>query len=521
MKSYGVFAGGGVKGVALAGALASANKNGIRFAGFGGASAGAIIAYLASIGYSGEEIYQKMLRTPFKDMLFYDGGEKYFSLKDHVEGISRFPNYIKKINKGGTHIEFYGNIRKAVSATTPFIKSIRPIYRIINNSALGIYSTKKLKETLIYWTKSKCPNLISSDGNGPTFELLKNETEIDLRVISSNLSSKRALVYSVQNTPSESVIDAVCASASYPFLFNPQIAGEKVLIDGGLSSNLPMFMFKDEMGVGSITTYAFDLFKEENVPLENPGRLDYVARMIDTALEASDHVMSNMLKARRVRIDVPSDIDTLDVNITKLDIMRLYYAGLVNGSNFFEVDKTVQLLQASADDVWKEALAIYGSGKMFSVVLNTIQDIAKINSSEKVRVWLYTPSSRDTIISLANSSNATGNVYEWSTIKRSDAWEAWEKKAEVVSSDKNRHGVTRTRVSFPIPIEDDVLKFERVNSSDSHLAGVLVLDVNVGPNDCYWLDLNKKKPTTLDYFRVNMLEPWLLVLSRMLSKPCH
>ncbi|WP_394223487.1 patatin-like phospholipase family protein [Alteromonas gracilis] len=48
MKAYGVFEGGGVKGVALAGAYKAALENDVDFIGFGGTSAGAIVALLAS-----------------------------------------------------------------------------------------------------------------------------------------------------------------------------------------------------------------------------------------------------------------------------------------------------------------------------------------------------------------------------------------------------------------------------------------------------------------------------------------
>lgn len=51
MKAYAILDGGGVKGAALAGALAAAEHNGIEFAGFGGTSAGAIVALLACVGY--------------------------------------------------------------------------------------------------------------------------------------------------------------------------------------------------------------------------------------------------------------------------------------------------------------------------------------------------------------------------------------------------------------------------------------------------------------------------------------
>lgn len=56
MYKYGVFQGGGVKGIALVGALQVAESRGISFEGVGGASAGAIVAALYAAGYSAAEM---------------------------------------------------------------------------------------------------------------------------------------------------------------------------------------------------------------------------------------------------------------------------------------------------------------------------------------------------------------------------------------------------------------------------------------------------------------------------------
>ena len=60
MKAYAVFDGGGVKGAALAGALTAAEQEKIEFQGYGGTSAGSIVALLASIGYTGKEILNRL-----------------------------------------------------------------------------------------------------------------------------------------------------------------------------------------------------------------------------------------------------------------------------------------------------------------------------------------------------------------------------------------------------------------------------------------------------------------------------
>ena len=56
MDAFGVFQGGGLKGFAHVGALQAADEKGVRFRGLAGTSAGAIVAALAAVGYTGKEL---------------------------------------------------------------------------------------------------------------------------------------------------------------------------------------------------------------------------------------------------------------------------------------------------------------------------------------------------------------------------------------------------------------------------------------------------------------------------------
>ena len=60
-KAYAILAGGGVKGAALVGGIKAIEENNIKFVGYGGTSAGSIIALLASIGYTSDELKTIMI----------------------------------------------------------------------------------------------------------------------------------------------------------------------------------------------------------------------------------------------------------------------------------------------------------------------------------------------------------------------------------------------------------------------------------------------------------------------------
>jgi NTE family protein len=69
IEVYGVFEGGGVRGTALVGAVAAAEKEGIGFRAVAGTSAGAIVASLIAAGYKAEEMRALLTETDFKKFM--------------------------------------------------------------------------------------------------------------------------------------------------------------------------------------------------------------------------------------------------------------------------------------------------------------------------------------------------------------------------------------------------------------------------------------------------------------------
>ena len=76
MKAYAVLSGGGVKGAALAGCLAAAEERDIQWAGCAGTSAGALVAALASVGFGGAAIAEKLKTTLHPRALIDDRGAR-------------------------------------------------------------------------------------------------------------------------------------------------------------------------------------------------------------------------------------------------------------------------------------------------------------------------------------------------------------------------------------------------------------------------------------------------------------
>jgi NTE family protein len=200
--------GGGVRGIAYAGALSVLEKQGVllHIDNVAGSSAGAIAGLLVSVGYSAKEIDSIMEELPVQQ--FNDG-------------------------KGG----LFGK------------------YKRVKND-FGIYEGKKFETWLQHLVKSKTGNPELT-----FFQLhqlhLSNMLYKDLYCTGTNLSRQQLEIFSFEHTPQMSVALAVRISGSVPLYFEPVALNdqkEKIkkgdtssyinyYVDGGMLCNYPISMF--------------------------------------------------------------------------------------------------------------------------------------------------------------------------------------------------------------------------------------------------------------------------------------
>ncbi|MBI3998794.1 MAG: patatin-like phospholipase family protein [Armatimonadetes bacterium] len=79
-----VFEAGGVKGIALAGAVATLEERGFAPEYLAGASAGAIVAALLGAGYTGAELKEIIMNMPFKKFRDTDWEDRVPIVGSHV-----------------------------------------------------------------------------------------------------------------------------------------------------------------------------------------------------------------------------------------------------------------------------------------------------------------------------------------------------------------------------------------------------------------------------------------------------
>ncbi|GAB1541401.1 hypothetical protein NUACC21_40720 [Scytonema sp. NUACC21] len=348
MQAYAILAGGGVKGAALVGGLKAAEEQGIKFIGYGGTSAGSIVALLATVGYSPEKIKKIMVEEiNFHD--FLDDAEK------KLQRLKELPNAFSK----------------SLSKDLVLFKNLDLITELKQN--LGFCNANKLTKFLLkkIQDSDKVENSPSylrqqiKEATDITFQNLKDIGCYPLKVVASDIKTHKVVIYPKDEGEEAlncSVIQAVRASMSYPFVFTP-VTGidDSIVVDGGLSSNLPIFLFKQEQKNNQKPVIAFDLYQQEDIKISSSAKTKkyelstFCSDMLATVIDAGDDLLRTVIdKVYHVRIPIPTSIKTLDFSINAEQRENLFYRGYTVTSSFIalnlsqwkKVNNSIQKMQA-------------------------------------------------------------------------------------------------------------------------------------------------------------------------------
>ncbi|MBI4497560.1 MAG: patatin-like phospholipase family protein [Chloroflexi bacterium] len=301
-KADAVFEGGGVKGIALVGALAVAEEQGYRWVNVAGTSAGAIVAAGVAAGYRAVEIKAMMDALDFR------------ALPD--------PGLLDRIPVLG------------------------PLLSL--GIEQGIYEGRYLEAFLAEQLARR---------GVLTFAHLKDPDAQDeryryrLQVIASDISRGRMLVlpqdarkYGI-HPDSLSVARAVRMSMSIPFLFEPvrlrdAVTGvESYIVDGGLLSNYPVWIFDARGREPAWPTFGFRLVEGGAGPQAAPrrisGPLSFLAALCATAMEAHDaRFIEDQDWVRTIAIPTLG-VRATDFALSRADREALYQAGRKAAQRFF------------------------------------------------------------------------------------------------------------------------------------------------------------------------------------------
>jgi len=300
MQADGVFSGGGVKGLAFAGGLQAAAEAGYdEWARLAGTSAGAITAMALAVGYNAQGLRDLLNEVDFNEIADYGPlGE----------------------------VEIPVNLERYKGAT----------------------KGKALHE----WIRSLLANAPNPAVKFGDLEPGK------LQVVGVDLAHSRMVVFPQDVTlyvdedgkplvPDEfPIADAVRISAGFPYFFPPlrlrdgQTKKEGVLVDGGVTSAFPIFLF--DKPDPKHPTWGFRLYggtgpeKPSYTEIDGPlWPVDMLKAIVDTSINALDKLEMVAFQPRTISIPT-GDVPTLDFSLSDEQKKELYDFGYEAAKKFFE-----------------------------------------------------------------------------------------------------------------------------------------------------------------------------------------
>jgi NTE family protein len=304
-----VFEGGGVKGIGLAGAFSALGQRGFVPKSVAGTSAGAITAALVAAGYSARDLDAILLRLPFKEF------------KDQT-----WQDRIPLVGRGaGLLLE------------------------------LGIYEGRYFQDWIADLLKQKgitrFGQVVDDDAEDP-------DNRYRLRVIASDVTHRRMLV--LPNDAEHLGIDpdemeiayAVRMSMSIPIFFepvvheNPRTGDRHLIVDGGMLSNFPVWLFDCHGRDPKWPTFGLKLVEPDpKVPIghriakdahetDRGSLVDFVKSLALTMMAAHDRLYLEQATYART-IAIPTlGVGTTEFEIERPRIEALYESGRKAASDF-------------------------------------------------------------------------------------------------------------------------------------------------------------------------------------------
>ena len=298
---FGIFQGGGLRGLAHVAAirvtenkLHDAGNASPAFRAVAGTSAGAIVAALIAAGYTANELYHPD-HGGILDADFYT----FFAQKDEWERLHR-------LVKDGIRLFSVSSLSQTLLRLPGFyLRHQSLLNRLFKRQ--GLFPTSHFSA----WLEAKLQKKIREQGREPSGvdgKVAFSNLQIPLKVIATNVTERKICVYPDEDNTLP-VVDAVCASIAIPFLFEPLLVQKSKMVDGGLASNFPVWVFDEERVTAirkdnavRLETLAFQLAGKPQIPeagglsTQQKGSLGkFIQDLFISALEAD-----NFLEVRQV-----------------------------------------------------------------------------------------------------------------------------------------------------------------------------------------------------------------------------
>ncbi|WNB93571.1 patatin-like phospholipase family protein [Bacillus sp. NEB1478] len=292
MRIDGVFSGGGIKALSLIGAVEAAEDKGLSFERVAGTSAGALMAALIKAGYKASE------------------------LKEVIDGLD-FRKFLDKSHK---------------IVPVPFTNWLKLYWK------LGLFKGDYLEN----WVAG----LLANRGIVTFADIPAGS----LKIIASDISRGRLVVipddleeYGLlpERFP---IARAVRMSCSLPYFFYPiklfnRVGQKSYIVDGGVLSNFPMWLFqrKDRIPIRPVLGFQLSSYLNDHIPAHYvKNAFDLFKALFETMMQAHDNRYIDAHDARDIIFMPVKQVSVIDFQLSAEAKNELYQFGYERAEQFLQ-----------------------------------------------------------------------------------------------------------------------------------------------------------------------------------------
>ncbi|MDE1148371.1 MAG: patatin-like phospholipase family protein [Azospirillaceae bacterium] len=298
---YGIFEGGGAKGIAHIAGVKAAERSDLEFIGVAGASAGALIAALIAVGYKADQIFDPespstnlLNRHSISPLSLLGGPEKWAMFETSQRKAATVAKWAMRGGMAAAWLKSPGTVKVAreIASTGGFFDT-EPVRHALNeflHTKLRMHHANAGRDIVV-------PERVRFRDIDPTVA----PECCSLKVIVTDVTNRRMIVFGDMRQHGDvEVAEAVAASIAIPGVFKParipsyRHGPDALYADGGLVSNLPIWVFAEEklnyersaLPCGKVPTLAFSLRddEEDTVAPLNQNSFAYWVSTIRTAV---------------------------------------------------------------------------------------------------------------------------------------------------------------------------------------------------------------------------------------------
>lgn len=188
-----------------------------------------------------------------------------------------------------------------------------------------------------------------------TFKEISKKFGINLYISTTNVNRQINKIFSIDNTPDISVFKAVTASITLPYIGIPVIIDNEYYIDGYLTNNFPIEVFKN---VNKDNIFGIVINIETNNSDNNINKeltfIDYNKKLLDLLIiNTSKLAFINLINKEYANILLINDLpissyilysinnDELESDLSDIDVDNLILDGFIKTSNYFNYIKNL------------------------------------------------------------------------------------------------------------------------------------------------------------------------------------